>query len=79
MGLVTGELIWEGQWLKMNQSAYSLIAPDVHVGGGNNSKKVFSEFDSPLLCNAPHFSIVLAPTWPSYHVSAIKKTNQSFS
>ena len=55
----------------------SLIAPDVTPAmlvERTIAKKVFWEFDSIIMQNLSYnFSIVLAPTWPSYHVSAIKE------
>ena len=50
-----------------------------HVGGKNNSEKVFWKFDSICCHGKPElrFPIVLAPTWPSYHVSAIKESKPS--
>ena len=52
---------------------YSSTASDTTAAMLNNSEKVFWEFDSYYAKLELRFSIVLATTWPSYHVSAIKE------
>ena len=59
-----------------SEVTYSLIAADVTVAmlvERTISKKSFGNLTYYYAKHEGHFSIVLAPTWPSYHVSAIKE------